>query len=53
MWGRECCKVYYRRYLRNAGTEGWCSLNCYIRDYRWNRPFQVGRLGSVVRSLGV
>ena len=31
---RECGSVYYRRFQRNAGTEGWCGGNGYMRDYR-------------------
>ena len=38
---RECGRVYYRRFRRNAGTEGWCRLRCYGKDYR-RRPENRG-----------
>ena len=30
---RECGGVYYRRFRRNAGTDGWCRPRCYAKEY--------------------
>ena len=46
---RECDGVYYRRFRRNAGTEGWCGLSCYMKDYR-RRPENRG--GEAARRRG-
>ena len=42
---RECGRVYYRRFRCNAGTEGWCGLSCYGRDYRRRAATRCGAAG--------
>ena len=43
---RECGGVYYRRFRRNAGKDGWCRPRCYAKEYYRRRKDRGETPGS-------